>query len=81
MPSTDNALASKPLWISAYVSFAILHYLWGYRIPLRAAAIVGGFVILTLIDESKDPAEKYRWISIHLFGVLLAVQLGVLDLW
>lgn len=72
---------SKLFWLALYCSLAVLASKTNYESPLWLAVFIGFFSMLAAFDESMDKGNRYQWVAVHLFGMLLAVQLGVVRLW
>lgn len=73
---------TKWFWITMYLSLAALVMFNGYEPPLRGASTLGIFAILgTLDNKNINKGDKYQWVSIHLLGIVLALQIDALSLW
>ena len=74
-------LHAKTFSLFLYISAAILASYTEFRWPLRLLAVMGFIAILVLLEGDLNKGEKYQRISIHLFGLLIAVHTGFFKIW
>lgn len=68
---------NKSLWLVVYLLTAVLAWRTDIVWPIRMFVIIGIVCAVVLWENSsKDDAESYRWIAVHLLGVVFAAMTG-----